>query len=498
MTKTKTKANRIYGVVALAAVTALCPGNLRADGPSDAEGRSGLSFQFGDYPDRETSKKLFDELDYIRGVEVWLRHISTASLYAMFSGMERDLGMDRPNQIAIWETLMDSNALFLTANTDSVYMMTTIDTRRDGPTVIEAPPGVLGALDDHYFRWVIDIGLTGPDKGEGGKYLILPPDYKGEVPSGYFVARPKTYRCWWFGRGQTIKGEPGPAVERFKKHTRVYSLAKKGNPPKMEFINASGKKLDTTCSDDAGMFEEVAAVVLFEHLNALDAEERGLLASIGIQKGKPFNPDARMRKVLERSAETAHGIVRALLYDTRDPGAWIYPDRKWKTAFIGGSSEFVRKDGSRDYDARSMFFYYATGITPAMALRLPGKGSQYLYTNVDKNGAYLDGGKSYRLHYPPKIPAGAFWSVVVYDSATRSMLVTDQKFPSVGTWTGAKTNDDGSMDFFFGPTLPEGAPKSNWIQTVPGKGWNTILRFYSPTQAFFDQSWRAGDIEKIK
>jgi hypothetical protein len=356
---------------------------------------------------------------------------------------------------------------------------------------------VLGALDDHFFRWVTDIGVTGPDEGQGGSYLILPPGYEGEIPDGYHIVRPRTYRTWWFGRGQLEDGEAAPAVERFRAHTRIYPLSQADNPPEMEFINASAVPSNTIHSNDFHLLEELGTVIQHEHPDALDPEERGLLASIGILSGQPFDPDDRMRAILERSADTAYGMVLAITYDTRDSRVWVYPDRRWKTGFIGGSHEFVRGDGSRDSDARSMFHYYATGITPAMSSRMVGRGSQYLWTNLDGDGEFLDGAKTYRLHLPPNIPAEAFWSVTVYDPYTRSMLPTDQHFPAISTYTDPVFNEDGSIDILFAPERPEDVPENNWIQTDPDTGWHTILRCYSPSQAFFDQTWRPDDIVEV-
>lgn len=454
-------------------------------------------FRYAAYPSPETSRELYDELDYIRGVEVWLRHLPTASLASMLEGLRRDLGLDRANRIALWEDRMDAQSQVLTGNTELVYLFTYVDTLRDGPTVIEAPPGILGALDDHYFRHVIDIGVTGLDKGRGGKYLVVPPDYVGDVPSGYFVARPKTYRSWWFGSGQLQDGRPDAAVGRFKARTKVYPLSRAISPLPMEFVNASGVAANTIPPDDYRLFEQVAEVVRGEHPDALSSEERGLLAAIGIRSGRPFEPSDQLRATLERSAATANGIARAITWDTRDERVWVYPDRKWKTGFLGGSYEFVDADGSRDLDARILFHYSAIGITPAMALKTVGRGSQHLWTNVDADGRYLDGAKTYRLRYPPAIPVGAFWSVIVYDPETRSMLATDQKYPGISTLTDPALNGDGSLDLYFAPTRPAGVPESNWLQTDAKKGWHTILRFYGPSEAFFEGGWKPGDLVEV-
>ncbi len=221
------------------------------------------------------------------------------------------------------------------------------------------------------------------------------------------------------------------------------------------------------------------------------------MASIGIVKGTPFAPDARMKKILAEAAAVGQATVRALAYRCRLKEAYFYPNSAWNTPFVGGSSEFLHQ-GARLLDARSYFFFYATGITPAMAIQRVGAGSAYAAAFVDAKSQPLDGGKNYKLHLPPNIPAKQFWSLVLYDTQTRSMLQTDQQFPSIGSQKkGVAINADTSVDVYFGPTPPSGK-ENNWVQTWPGKGWTVILRLYGPLQPFFDKTWRPSEIEAAK
>ncbi len=232
------------------------------------------------------------------------------------------------------------------------------------------------------------------------------------------------------------------------------------------------------------------------NIRSIDSETLGLLASIGIEKGKPFSPDDRMKKILTESAAVANGIARSLSFNSRDKAVYQYENSYWKTPFIGGSHEFL-VNGVRLLDARSFFYYYATMVTPAMAMKMVGVGSQYSLATVDSRGKYLDGSKNYKLHFPKDVPAKDFWSICVYDNQTRSLLQTDQQYPSLNSDRGVKANKDGSYDLYFGPKSPEGK-ESNWIQTIPGKGWNVILRFYGPLESWFDQTWKPGEIELIE
>jgi hypothetical protein len=462
--------------------------------PDSVETRLGtLKFNAG-FPDDATVQKLYDNLDFQRGVQAFLNTMPAASLVAMRKGI-RDFGLDNQT-VLIFETLLDSRSIFLTANTESIYTTAWIDLKR-GPVVIEAPSNNLGILDDFWFRYVTDLGNAGPDKGQGGKYLILPPDYKGETPQGYFVFKSPTYGNWYVTRGFQVNGDPKPGVENIKQHLRIYPLAQTSNPPETKFINVSGKAFNTTHAMDFSFYEEVNQVVQEEPAEATDPETTGLLASIGIVKGRPFAPDERMKKILAEASTVGQATARAITYRSRLKEAVLFPDSAWESIFVGGSYEFLH-DGARLLDARSCFFFYATGITPAMVAKMVGAGSQYAAAFVDANKQPLDGGKNYRLHLPPNIPAKNFWSIVLYDNQTRSMLQTDEPFPSIGSQKkGIAINPDTSVDIYFGPKPPPGK-ESNWVQTVPGTTWNTLLRLYGPLQPWFDKGWKPGEIEQVK
>ncbi len=351
--------------------------------------------------------------------------------------------------------------------------------------------------DDFWFRYITDLGIAGPDKGKGGKFLFLPPDFTGTPPEGYYTFRSPTFGNIFGTRGFQVNGDPKPGVDAIKQQLRIYPLADAAKPPATNFVNVSGKAFNTIHAMDASFFEEVNEVIQEEPNDAIDPETMGLLASIGIEKGTPFAPDARMKKILADAAAVGQATVRALAYRCRLKDAFFYPDSAWNTPFVGGSSEFLHQ-GARLLDARSYFFFYATGITPAMAIQKVGAGSAYAAAFVDAKSQPLDGGKTYKLHLPPGIPAKQFWSLVLYDTQTRSMLQTDQQFPSISSQKkGVAINPDTSVDVYFGPTPPSGK-ESNWVQTWPGKGWTVILRLYGPLQPFFDKTWRPSEIEEMK
>jgi hypothetical protein len=262
-------------------------------------------------------------------------------------------------------------------------------------------------------------------------------------------------------------------------------------------VNTSGLKFNTISSNTFRFYEELNGVVQNEPADFVDPDTVGLFAAIGIKKGKPFAPDARMKAILTDAVAVANGFARANLFASRDEQAKIYPDRQWLTPFVGGSYQFL-SGAERLLDARSMFFYYATGITPAMSMARVGSGSAYAGAFRDAKGNYFDGGKTYKITLPGPIPAKQFWSFVVYDNQTRSLLETDQKLAGVdSTRPELKKNADGSATVWFGPKAPAGQ-EANWGQTMPGKGWNVILRLYGSLEPWFDKSWKPGDIELVQ
>jgi hypothetical protein len=483
-------------------------------------------------PSEATAAKLYDNLDFLHGVEAFIGAFPGASLEAMRQGF-LSIGVE-DNSVLLFSELMDSASLFLTANCDTVYFISFVDLT-DGPMVVDVPPlgapsGILGCIDDMWFRWVTDFGLPGPDRAAGGRYLLVGPGYDGPLPdSGFHVSHVRTTRAVVLGRAFMVDNDPRQPVEAIRNGFRIsaYTPGAQGTAvatflagraslgaappaPETRFVEGSGVSFNTVPPNDFTFWEAVDRAVQREPAAAGEPELMGLLASVGIRKGQPFEPNARMRNVLEEAVVVGNATARTISFAPRpEEGFAYYPDSQWFNMLFLGGYEFLDappqitaegavrgpSDGARKLNARIAFFYPYTGITPAMCMRLTGIGSQYVMAMRGGDGEFLDGSRNYRLTLPPDIPESRFWSVMLYDRQTRSMLQTDQRMPDVGSQSGTvETNADGSTDIYIGPRPPEGKT-TNWLQTVPGKGFFTILRLYSPLQPFFDKTWRPSEIE---
>jgi hypothetical protein len=329
------KPTKHFTLAALCAVGCALPGwaeptktKLATDSPPGLEAPDKVHTRLGTLkfvdgsPDKSTSEKLFDNLDFQRAVEAYLLALPPVSMVAIREGLTQ--WGPANSTIPIFETLMDSRAMFLTANRSAPYIWMWIDLH-NGPLVAEIPPKVLGMMNDSWFRSVTDVGFVGPDKGAGGSYLILPPGYKGVPPQGYLVVKAPTFEGFLGWRDFPVHGDPNPGSDNIKKWARVYPLSEAAHPPANKFVNVSGQTFNAVAPADYKFWEYLDQVVQAEPGGSLDPVTLGFYASIGIQKGRPFTPDARMKKILAEAAAVGDATARAIASRSRQQDAFYFP-----------------------------------------------------------------------------------------------------------------------------------------------------------------------------
>ena len=467
-------------------------------------------------PSKETAQTLHDELLFQRATQTYLWAMPLINTLGMQVGSEKTFGAGY-NVLPIWKQRLDAKTLVTTPNSDVLYAMSYVDLGKDGPLVMEAPPRLQGILLDYWQRPIPvdggkffgDVGFAGPDGGKGGKFLLLPPGYKGAVPEGYYVYRSGTNNVFIFLRG--FFEDPKnltPAVAHLEK-TKIYPLNGEAGAKPMKFPDASGVPVNMLPISDGSVFDQLKLLVDSEGDNLAGPDWLGMLAAIGIVKGEPFTPDAHKREILDRAAKTAYKTSRLIGFEEIVGGRSyiVYPDRHWINPFADGTparpsgplnlSWINTAKGILALDARINFFTNYYSVSPGMLSYTPGRGANYDMAFTDSKGAPLLGDNNYRLSLPPKIPADIFWSVTLYDAENSSGLANGQPFPSLGSRDKPVQNADGSTDLFLGPNAPEGKA-SNWLASVPGKGYFVILRLYGPTEDAINKSWKPGDIEAVK
>lgn len=471
--------------LALAAITAPIVG-------AQSSEQSGFP---GGFPTAETVQKAYDDADLSRAIEAYKFFYPTVSFASVFAGLKQ-AGFEANRSAAVFQ--ITPKQVIFTPNSDTPYTLIPLDLSA-GPIVVELPAGqLLCVVNDLNQRFVMDLGVPGPDAGKGGKHLILPPGYKEQVPGGYFVGTATTFRVVLMLRAIPVGGDIERAIALMKS-TKIHPLHAPANAPQLDWksvdtaINMSPVPVEGSLKYWEVLHQVIEAEPPFEAYRM----NYGQLATLGIEKGKPFAPDARMARILEDAARIANAQMRVGSFADRRPDAVAWPDRKWEWASLVPENGTFDTPNYKDLDARSKWFYQAVVESPAMFRRKVGSGSLYWLGARDRSGAYLDGGKSYKLTVPLPAPAKLFWSVTVYDPDSRSQIQTDQEKAALRSLFELKDKTGSSVDLYFGPTAPPGH-EAEWIKTNPGKGWFVYLRLYGPEEPAFDGSWRPGDFEAVE
>jgi hypothetical protein len=466
-------------------------------------------------PTPETAKTLSDELLFQRATQTYLWAMPLINTLGMKVGSEEKFGGGY-NVLPIWKKRLDAKTLITTPNSDVIYAMSYVDLGKDGPLVFEAPPQLQGILLDFWQRpipvdggkYFGDVGLFGPDQGKGGKFLLLPPGYKGSAPSGYYVYHSGTNNVFIFLRAFYADPKNLDPPVKLIEGAKIYPLNSKAGAKPMSFPDGSGVPANMLPRSDFSAFEQIKTLLDSEPSSIASADWLGMLATLGIVKGQPFNPDAHTREVLNDAAKTGYKMSRVVGFESNVSGLSyvVYPNRHWLNPFASATpanltgafadyAQLRREGGYTDLNNRLWFFTDYYSISPGMVSQTPGKGAKYAIAFVDSEQNPLVGDNSYRLHLPPNIPAANFWSVTLYEAENAAGLANGQPFPSLGSRDKPAQNPDGSTDIYFGQQAPAGK-EANWMATPAGRGYFVILRLYGPTEAAIDKSWVPGDIEK--
>lgn len=438
----------------------------------------------------------YDDADLHRAVQAYKFFYPTVSGAAIVKGNEQS-GLVRNKIFGILDC--GPEQLVYTANSDTPYGPLPLDLSV-GPLVVELEPGplIVCSLDINQ-RWVADMGLPGPDSGNGGKHLLLGPDHEGDVPkSGYYVHRASSNRQIVGVRSLPIGGDVAGAKERLKS-VKVYPLDANTDWTEPQWLDLTGQVQDTTPVRWETNIEFWK--VLHETIDAEPAFEGyrthyGELAVLGIEKGTPFSPDDGMTTILKSAARQANIQMRVQSFADRRPDRLVWAGRQWDWAALRFEDGDFNTATHVDLAAREKWFYQAIGASPAMFRRDTHAGSLYWLGVRDGSGATLDGGNTYKLSVPLPVPGKLFWSVTVYDIDTRSQIRTAQNTAALRSLFELKDLSGDSAELLFGPQPPAGN-EDRWIQTIPGKGWFAYFRIYGPEQPVFDGTWQPADFEQV-
>ena len=440
------------------------------------------------YPTDETVKKLYDEMDFQRACQAYLWGLPLVSLAEWQHEHETVFGA-ADGDFVIYATYKDKLGI-LTANATTPYVFAFANLERTGPIVLKLQPGLNGGnISNPWQLNMMDVGAMGPDQCKGGKYLILPPGSDMPDVEGYFMVRASTQN---FALGiRSLDPDTEKGMEWIRS-LQMYPYAERDNPSKTNFINAEGKKWSHMQPRGMAYWERLADIINNEIVQEHDRVIMAMLKPLGIEKGKAFNPDERQIKILTEAALVGEAMAKANTFEKRFKDVYFSPKAHWKYMMFWHWTH--ETEHYHQLDEMAAYTYEAVGTNKAMATQIPGVGQAYLGAYKDSEGNWLDGSNNYKLHIPPNPPAKQFWSITLYDVDTRCLINNEQQIGDKSSRMDLITNEDGSVDLYFGPKAPEGKEK-NWIPTVPNQGFFAYLRLYAPFEAYFDKSWELPDIE---
>jgi hypothetical protein len=441
------------------------------------------------YPTPDSVSRLYDELDFQRAVQAYIWATPIVAFEALRCANVRDWGVD-DNAVGIVDQFTSPAVIALTGNSTTIYAAAFLDLERDGAVVIESPAGAYGVVDDFWQRPLVEIGPFGPDKGQGGRFVIHPPGGTTAATDDGFAVKSTTHRVLYLVRGIVKDGNVQAAVDTLSA-IRIYPRSLSADPPPTRIFKAGKRGMDSIAPRGFDYWHLLANVLDKEPVDARDRFFHAMLRPLGIIKGQRFEPDARQTRLLTEAAAVGFLMAQTISMAPRFEGVTAYAGTHWEWVITLNPNQ--EAEHYSQLDERTDYTFEAITMAAGMVKQIIGAGSQYMSAGKDQTGEWLDGGRTYALRIPPSVPAKDFWSVTVYDNLTRSMVQNNAGRAALSSYDPLATESDGSIVLRFGPEPPpEGG--SNWIGTLPGKGWFVYFRWYGPTEAFFDGSWSLPDI----
>lgn len=450
-----------------------------------------IEFSAG-YPTRQATRDLYDELDYQRAVQAYLWATPLVNSVAFKKALIHAGVSPSEPTLMVFDKHVGPKQIIMTANSEVIYAFSVFDLAKTGPVFAEVPEGMPGGFWDFWERGVEDIGLG--RSAHGGKFVMLAPGSKQEVPAGFIPVRSRTNNVFFAARGILKPGDSTEPFVRLASSIKLYTLANEDRVTRI--VLNDGQPFDSDWPKDGRYFEYLAEGLSDAIVEPQDKLMYAMLEPLGIVPDRPFQPDDRQRKILARAAETGHQMVANLAFANRFPTSRVWPDRMWERSILTTTPD-NETPARIELDERAQGWYQliGNGVFPYSAKPVPGTGQWYGSTFRDRTGAFLDGTNSYKLTLATDPPAERFWSVTIYDNRTRSMIDTDQRRAGLSSYSKLKKNEDGSLDLYFGPSAPQGF-ENNWIKTISGQGFFAMFRLYNPLAPVYDGSWKLPDIER--
>jgi hypothetical protein len=444
----------------------------------------------GELPRRDDVELVFDELDHQMACQAYLWSLPLVS-YAQWKTQHYEVFGATSSDLVHYVSYRDRLGL-ITANATTPYILNFFALSETGPLVVELPPGpTAGGMSDFWQREFAVMGEMGPDAGRGGRHVVVPPGQDApDVGDGWYVQHATGMNIMFGFR--TLDPDPR-AAQALVDAVRIYPYAQRESPPPTRVVSPEGRAWSGDQPRGLDYWVRLHDIYQHEIVDERDRFFMAMLKRLGIQRGKPFQPDERLTGILTRATAAGELMAQANTFAKQFTGSRYWPDRRWDQAIVLDNSA-QRGDGYDELLERASWFYEAVSFSEAMKSQTPGAGQAYLGAYTDTDGAWLDGGRHYRLHVPADPPAKLFWSATVYDVWTRCLIDNEQQRGDRGSRdSDLVRNDDGSVDLSFGPTAPAGR-EANWVETIPGRHWFSYFRLYGPLDSYFDRSWKLGDI----